>query len=92
MKYIDVAKDVAEITGVPEDTIILIYKKYFKFLINKVRGLNTKEIRCFDDYKKCKASFNLQHLGKFYINYKIIKQRNENTGNTTDVQQYSDNG
>lgn len=86
MKYIDIAQDVAEKTGVPVETVILIYKKYFKFIVDKIKSININEINSFDDYRKYKTSFNLQHLGKLYLNYKIIKKRNESIGNTTDVQ------
>lgn len=86
MKYIDIAQDVADKTGVPIETILLIYKKHFKFIVDKIKQINVKEIKSFDDYRKYKLSFNLQHLGKFYLNYKIIKKYNESIRNTTDVQ------
>lgn len=37
MKYIDVAQDVADKTGVPIETILLIYKKHFKFIVDKIK-------------------------------------------------------
>ena len=72
MKYVNIAQDVSEKTGVPVETIELIYKKFFKFMVEKIKSINIKEIKSFDDYRKYKTSFNLQHLGKFYLNYKII--------------------
>lgn len=85
MKYIDIAQDVANRTSVSIDTVNLIYKKMFKFIVEKVKSINIDEINSLDEYRKYKTSFNLQHLGKLYLNYKIIKKRNESIGNTTDV-------
>lgn len=85
MKYVDIAQDVANRTGTSIDTVNLIYKKMFKFIVEKVRSINIDEINSLDEYRKYKTSFNLQHLGKLYLNYKIIKKRNESIGNTTDV-------
>lgn len=85
MKYIDIAQDVANKTGISIDTVNLIYKKMFKFIVEKIRLININEINSLDEYRKYKTSFNLQHLGKLYLNYKIIKKRNESIGNTTDV-------
>ena len=85
MKYIDIAQDVANRTSISIDTVNLIYKKMFKFIVEKIRSINIDEINSLDEYRKYKTSFNLQHLGKLYLNYKIIKKRNESIGNTTDV-------
>ena len=85
MKYIDIAQDVANRTGISINTVNLIYKKMFKFIVEKVRSINIDEINSLDEYRKYKTSFNLQHLGKLYLNYKIIKKRNESIGNTTDI-------
>lgn len=85
MKYVDIAQDVANRTGISIDTVNLIYKKMFKFIVEKVRSINIDEINSLDEYRKYKTSFNLQHLGKLYLNYKIIKKRNESIGNTTDI-------
>lgn len=85
MKYVNIAQDVSEKTGVPVETIELIYKKFFKFMVDKIKSINIKEIKSFDDYRKYKTSFNLQHLGKFYLNYKIIQKQNESIRDTTDI-------
>lgn len=85
MKYVNIAQDVSEKTGVPVETIELIYKKFFKFMVEKIKSINIKEIKSFDDYRKYKTSFNLQHLGKFYLNYKIIQKQNESIRDTTDI-------
>lgn len=89
MRYDSVANDVAEQTGVPVETIRLIYKKLFLYMREKLHTIDIDDIHSKEDLIRMKYSFNLQHLGKLYLNYNTIqkyrKYRDESIGDTTDV-------
>jgi hypothetical protein len=72
MRYDNIAEDVARQLDMSVDTIKLIYKKLFLYMRDKIRDIDVKNIESKDEFDKLKTSFNLQHLGKFYINYNII--------------------
>ena len=89
MRYDSIAKDIAEQTGVPVETVRLIYKKLFLYMREKLHTIDINNIHSKEDLIRMKPSFNLQHLGKLYINYNLIekyrKLRDESIGDTTDV-------
>lgn len=85
MRYDSVANDVADKLNIPVETVQLIYKKLFMYMRDKISLIDSYDIKSREEFEKMKYSFNLQHLGKLFVNYNIIEKRNESIGNTADV-------
>lgn len=88
MRYDNIAEDVAKELDMPVETVKLIYKKLFMYMRGKLSNMDIRGTKSRKDFEKMKTSFNLQHLGKLYINYDIIEKlrdSDESIGDTTDV-------
>ena len=73
MKYYDIAEQVSKQTGINKETVLLIYKKLFNFIQQKVYDVDIQEVDSLEKLQDMKTSFSLQHFGRMYLNYDKIK-------------------
>ena len=65
--------------NIPSETLIKIYKAYWRFIKSKIEELPLKEELDQESFNKLKTNFNLSNLGKLsctYPRYKIVKDLN----------------
>lgn len=66
----DTLKRLSKELDIPEDTILKVYKSYWKFIKDTIKDLPLKEDITEEEYNKYKTSFNIPYLGKLACPYK----------------------
>lgn len=77
-------KKLAESLGLSEEAVRNAYKAYWRFIREKIIGLNLKKNISEDEYNKLKTSFNLPSLGKLscpYDRWERIRNNNNKISN-----------
>lgn len=71
-------------TKIPEATVEVVYRNYWKFIRDTFEALPLKEIETEEEFNKLKTSINLPSLGKMYTTWDKIQKyrRRRNYANT----------
>ena len=67
----------SEELDIPVETLIKVYKSYWKFIHSKIEELPLKDDLDEEAFSKLKTNFNISNLGKLsctYPRYKIVKE------------------
>lgn len=68
-------RKVAEEYGYPFDVVKLAYKTQYKFIIDKIRGLDLSIDMTKEEFDKLRTNFSLLDLGKLYCTWDNIQKR-----------------
>ena len=71
-----IIKLVALESNIPETTVEVAYRLYWKFIQDSIEKIPVKEIKTQEEFDKYDTSINLPSFGKIFITFdKIEKQR-----------------
>lgn len=75
MTYKEIVKIVANDLNIEESIVNRIYKYYWKYIKETIKGIPLKDNISIEELKKYKTGFNIPSLGKLVCNFNKIKRK-----------------
>lgn len=77
MTHLEIVKEVAKQTGIPEADVDKIYKAYWKAVRIKLENLPLKDNLTEEEFSELRTNINIPSLGKIACGYKKYKATKE---------------